>query len=312
MQPVDQFRGLMEAVAADGWQLVVKHRAGSVEAAVERVRLRNLYVSFGILLVLATSIFFLAISVRRARQLARQQLEFVASISHELRTPVTAICSLSENLADGLIQPEEQVRRYGRYILREGRRLGSLVEQALEFAGLSSGRLRCRLRPIDVEPTLREALQSCEAQLQERNAQVDVQIEPGLPKIAGDAESLGCAVQNLIGNAIKYSREAAEISIQAHQLRETREVEIVVADRGMGIDPDELKQVFEPFFRGRKALSSQIRGAGIGLSLVKRIVDAHHGRVLVNNRPGGGTHVTLRLPVTDERSAPANPADARL
>ncbi len=139
-----------ETAAANGWQLVVKHRAGSVEAAVARIRRRNLYVRFAILGVLAVSLVALMIGVRRAHRLARQQMEFVAGISHELRTPVTAICSLSENLADGVVQPTDNIRKYGRMILDQGRRLGTLVEQTLEFAGISSGQNTHRLEPVAV------------------------------------------------------------------------------------------------------------------------------------------------------------------
>jgi signal transduction histidine kinase len=289
----------MEIQAAKGWQLMVRHRAGSLQAAVAQVRTRNLLVSMGILLVLATSLVVFAVAVRQARRLARQQVEFVASISHELRTPVTAICSLSENLADGLVRPEEQVQRYGQFMLREGRRLGSLVEQALEFAGVSSGRRRNHMQLLPVASVLREALQSCEASMQDAKSQVKMLIEPELPQIQADAESLRCALQNLITNAIKYSPGGSTISIQASYCRERRRLEIEVADEGMGIPKDELTRIFEPFYRGRIAVDMQIRGAGIGLSLVKRIVEAHQGRVEISSREGKGTRVTVSLPVPE-------------
>jgi signal transduction histidine kinase len=298
----DQLRRAVETLSANAWQLMVKHRSGSLEIAVSRIRLRNLCISFGILLILAMSLVVFALAVRRAQQTARQQMDFVASISHELRTPVTAICSLSENLADGVVRPEEQVKRYGQLMLREGRRLGSLVEQALEFAGIRSGR-RYRLRPLQVEAPIREALQACEAQLHERKAQVDTRIEHDLPSMAGDAESLSCAVQNLISNAIKYSPATVAISVQALHRKEHRRLEISVADRGTGIESGEIEHIFEPFFRGRDAQRRQIRGAGIGLSLVKRIVDAHHGQVHVASRPGEGTVFTLSFPVLEENGA---------
>ncbi len=296
---IDALRRMMEFQAANGWQLLVWHRAGSLQAAVALIRQRNLYVSFGILLVLATSLVVFAVAVRRARHLARQQVEFVASISHELRTPVTAICSLSENLADGVVRHEDQVRRYGQFILREGRRLGGLVEQALEFAGIGSGRRRNHMQPIAVAPVLREAVQSCEASLQEGKARMEMRINPDLPQIMADAESLRCAVQNLISNAIKYSPGEAIIELGADYSDKRRQLEISVADKGMGIPQKEISRIFEPFFRGRKALDLQIRGAGIGLSLVKKIVDLHHGQVQVSSPPGKGTCVVLCFPVLE-------------
>ncbi|MFB3906154.1 MAG: sensor histidine kinase [Acidobacteriota bacterium] len=285
----------IESMNFAGWRLLVRHRAGSVSAAVAQSRARNLYVSFGILAVLAGSLVVFALAVRRARQLAEQQMNFLASISHELRTPVTAVCSLSQNLAEGLVQPPEKMKRYGELLLREGRRLGSLVEQALNFAGAKSGRRRYRLRAIALEPIIRQALQSHEVELREYNAQVEVTIEPDLPLVVADAEAVGCALQNLLSNAIKYSaRESMIIAIQA-KTSGRRWVEVVVQDQGMGIAPDEQKRLFEPFFRGRNALRARIRGTGIGLSLVKHIMDVHHGRVRISSRPSKGTAVTLSL-----------------
>ncbi len=295
----ESLRRVMERVAANGWQLMVKHRSGSVEAAVAQSRRRNLAVSFGILLVLAASLVAFAVAVRSARRLARQQMEFVASISHELRTPVTAVCSLSENLADGLVRPQEQIINYGRMILREGRRLGNLVEQALEFAGMSSGRRPFRHRPLAVESLVREALQSCEAQLQESGVKVETRIAAGLSSIPGEPDSLRCALRNLIGNAVKYSATGGIVTIAARPVIDAGQVEIVVSDHGMGIEPEDQKHVFEPFYRGRNALGGQIRGAGIGLSLVRRIVEEHHGQIRISSRPGEGTEVSVRLPALE-------------
>ncbi len=156
---------------------------------------------------------------------------------------------------------------------------------------------------VAVAPILRTALQSCEAQLQEADAKVETQIEPGLPPIVADSESLVCAIQNLISNAIKYSPGGAVIAVQASHSRDDGQVRIAVVDKGMGISQDEIKQIFEPFFRGRKALDLQIRGAGIGLSLVKRIAIAHNGRVHVSSRPGEGTRVTLSIPAANRNAA---------
>ena len=113
------------------WQLLIKHRAGSLEAAVTEARRRNLVISFGILLLLAASVGTIIISTGRAQKLARQQVEFVAGVSHELRTPLAVICSAGENLADGVVEAPAQVSQYGALIRNEGRRLTKMVEQGL-------------------------------------------------------------------------------------------------------------------------------------------------------------------------------------
>ena len=132
--------------------MVVKHRAGSLEAAVAATRRRNLAISFGILLLLGASVGFIVLSSRRAQRLATQQMEFVAGVSHELRTPLAVICSAAENLADGVIDNRDQIKRYGGLIRDEGRRLTGMVEQVLEFAGAQSGRKNYELRTTESKP----------------------------------------------------------------------------------------------------------------------------------------------------------------
>ena len=124
------------------WQLLIKHQSGSLAAAVSSVRRRNLAIGFGILLLLAGAIVMTAISMRRAEHLAEQRINFVAGVTHELRTPLAVICAAGENLADGIVDDPSKVVNYGRVIHKEGRRLAEMVEQVLEFGGAQSGRRR--------------------------------------------------------------------------------------------------------------------------------------------------------------------------
>ena len=133
--------------APAAWRLLVKHRAGSLDAVVAQARRRNLAISMAILSLMAASLAVLLISTRRARHLAQAQMEFVAGVSHELRTPLSVICSAADNLADGVVSSEAQARRYGSVIRGEGRRLSRMVEQILGFAGIQSGRTRYELQP---------------------------------------------------------------------------------------------------------------------------------------------------------------------
>ena len=133
--------------APAAWRLLVKHRAGSLDAVVAQARRRNLAISMAILSLMAASLAVLLIFTRRARHLAQAQMEFVAGVSHELRTPLSVICSAADNLADGVVSSEAQARRYGSVIRGEGRRLSRMVEQILGFAGIQSGRTRYELQP---------------------------------------------------------------------------------------------------------------------------------------------------------------------
>ena len=280
---------------AGRWQILVKHRSGSLEAAVNQVRTRNLAVSFVILFVMASSIVMLLVLTRRAQRLANLQMDFVVGVSHELRTPLSVICSAADNLADGLIGNPAQVQRYGSLIRGEGRRLSDMVEQILRFAGIQTGKAKYQLRPAEVSTIVDKAVDSCEAAVLESGCSLDKQIDPGLPPIMADETSLAHCVGNLIANAAKYGSAGRWIGIRAHMDQGTGEVRISVEDKGPGIAPDDLPHVFEPFYRGSRAIADQIHGAGLGLSLVKRIVEAHAGSVEVASEPDHGACFTLRV-----------------
>ena len=285
---------LADDTEAGRWLLALQHRAGSLDAAVGAARRRNLAVSFGILLLLSLSIAMILASTRRAERLARQQMEFVAGVSHEMRTPLAVICSAGENLADGVIEEGEQVRRYGSLIESEGRRLSAMIEQALEFAGIQSGRKAYALRPADALEVIESALAACAPLIEEGDFTVEKQLAAKLPPVAADAAALSRAVQNLLNNAMKYGGEPRWIRVTAKAAAD--EVQVTVEDRGLGINASDLPHIFEPFYRGAEVTAAQIHGNGLGLSLVKHIVEAHGGRVRVQTAAGRGSAFTLILP----------------
>jgi len=281
-----------------GWQLLVKHRAGSLEAAVGNVRRRNLAISFGILLLLGASVGFIVLSSRRAERLAAQQMEFVAGVSHELRTPLAVICSAAENLADGVIDSRDQIKRYGGLIRDEGRRLTGMVEQVLEFAGAQSGRKTYELRPTDLNHVIEDAVAACHLQLVEGGFELEKNVPADLPMVNADAAALSRAIQNLLSNAMKYSGDSRWIglSVEWDKSSTSPEVRVKVSDRGLGIAHSELPHIFEPFYRGKEIVASQIHGNGLGLSLVRHIAEAHGGSVSVESQLGINSVFTVRLP----------------
>jgi signal transduction histidine kinase len=291
--------GAMEhARVRGGWTLLIKHRNGSLEETVAAIRWRNLAVSLGILALLGATAGMLMVTTQRAQRLARQQIEFVAGVTHELNTPLTAMRSAGQNLADGVVTEPEQVRRYGTLIESEGRRLSNMVGQALEFAGIQSGRRVYHPQPVEAEEIVDGALQDSRWLLQEKRVEVEREVEPGLPPVLADAAALRRAVQNLLENAVKYGGQSTGqsgwIGVRARRAS-SGEVEITVADRGPGIRREDLPHLFEPFFRGRDAAATSVPGSGLGLSLVRHTVEAHGGRVTVDST-GEGSAFTLRLP----------------
>lgn len=283
------------------WRLVAKRRDGSLEQAVVAVQHRNLGISLGILTLLAVTSGLLVVATQRAQRLARMQVELVAGVTHELHTPLTAIRSAGQNLADGVVADPAQVRRYGSLIESEGRRLSDMVGQALEFAGIQSGRRVYHPRRVEVAEIVDGALADSRWRLQEKRVEVEREVEPGLPPVFVDPAALRRAVANLVENAAKYGGRAGWIGVRAHRSL-AGGVAITVADRGPGIRKEDLPRLFEPFFRGRDAAVGGIPGSGLGLSLVRHIAEAHGGRVTVATEVGKGSAFTLTLPAGSPES----------
>ncbi len=279
---------------APRWSLRVTHPAGSLEAALGAAHRRNLATSGAILAVLAGALALVLGATRRAQALARQQLEFVAGVTHELMTPLAAMRSAGQNLADGVVTDPEQVARYGALVEREGRRLTDMVGQVLEYAGIQSGRQTYSLQEIDVSEVVGEVLVENQRLLAEESFDVETSLAQGLPSVLADREALRRAVTNLILNAVKYAAEGAWLGVSS--TAERGGVALRVADRGPGIAQADLPHLFEPFYRGRELAAGNVPGSGLGLALVRHVSDVHGGRVSAENRAEGGSVFTLLLP----------------
>jgi signal transduction histidine kinase len=314
-QPPPPPRGPSLGTFEGRWRIAAVHRAGSLEAAVAAVRTRNLMLSSGILLLLTTAIGLIVVSSRRAQTLARQQMEFVAAVSHELRTPVSVIGAAASNLADGVVAEPARVRKYGETIQGEARRLAETVERVLQLAGIAAGSAARSKAPVSMAEIVQQSVAACRPEIDARGVTLELSLPDELPPVQGDAGALRSAVQNLISNAVKYGGDARWVRVAASPstgLKSRRTdgatyVAITVSDRGLGVAAEDRKHIFEPFYRGREAVSRQIQGSGLGLNLVARIAEAHGGTVEVTSEPGKGSTFTLVLP-----AAPGTPAGVGL
>ena len=288
---------LTPASEASQWQVVVRHRSGSLGAAVARLRWRNLAVSFSLLFLLAGSMALIMVLARRAQRLAGLQMEFVAGVSHELRTPLAVICSAGDNLAEGVVDWPERTREYGGLIRAEGRRLARMVEQILHFTSGQMSEPAYDVKPVQVGAAIERALSIAQPMLAEAGLEVVKEIAPDLPAAIGDSEALDQCLENLLSNTVKYASAGKWLAVRASVAEEDSrtEVRISVEDRGAGIAAADLRHIFEPFYRAKAAREGQLRGVGLGLHLVRRMMEGMGGRVSVTSRPGRGSTFTLHL-----------------
>jgi signal transduction histidine kinase len=286
------------------WQVVAKHKSGSVEAAVSAVRRRNLMASFGVLVLLGVTMALIFMASQRARRLARLQMDFVAGVSHELRTPLAVISSAAENIAHGVVDDKQQLVRYGNSIVKQTRQLTQLVEQVLQFAATQQAPRSYSLGAVDLSDVVDAALEGTASTVAAAGFTVERHIEPGLPPVSGDFSGLVQSLQNLITNAVKYGGEKRWLRVSAVAVKEkgqTQEVTLAVEDQGIGISKEEMKHIFEPFYRSPSVAESGIHGSGLGLPLARKIVEAMGGRLTTESELGKGSLFTIHLQVAEER-----------
>lgn len=285
---------------ARDWRLVVRHRrGGALGAFLANAQRRDLLTTLGAIGLLVTSITLLVVASHRAQRLAQLQMNFVTAVSHELRTPLTVIGSAADNIARGVVRDPGNVAEYGRVIGQQSRQLGSLVERILLFASRTVGSPRPSLQPLSVEHAVLTTLSTVEGLTSGTGFTVERHIEPELPPVLGDATALAQCVENLLTNAVKYSGTARWIRVSATAVVRDdghREVQLSIADKGIGIPAGELDRVFEPFYRSPAAIAAQIHGTGLGLALARNMAEMMGGRITVVSQPGAGSTFTLHLP----------------
>jgi len=276
------------------WMIAVRHREGSLEIAVARARTRNLFASLVLVGLLGGTAWALVKYTARSRRLSEMQFRFAAGVSHDLRTPLTAIRGAAFNLVEGVVKDPVAIGRYAKLILRNAEELTSMIENVLAFsASLHSGKEE-RHEVFAIGDLLEHAAASMAQEIDQAGCRIELTVAPDLPPVAGDAVALELVFRNLIGNAVRHGAGGKWIGVSAARFADG--VEIRVSDRGPGIPETERERIFEPFYRGEQTRAQRVQGTGLGLSLVKTTVERQKGTVEVRNSPGGGAQFTLRLP----------------
>jgi len=294
--PADEVAAVPLSDALPAWRLALyTPSALSPRAAIAR-QVMLFTGAFGLLLiVIAAGLVATYRLVRRETEAAQLKADFVANVSHDLKTPLALIRVFGETLEMGRVRDEATRQEYYRVITRESERLSRLIENVLDFSRIEGGRRTYALAPTAVEPLVRETVESFAYVLAQQGFKVEVTVDPALPAVPMDADAVGHALANLLDNAIKYSAERKAVAVTA-ALRDGG-LALTVADEGIGVPREEQTRIFEKFYRVGRSETQARRGSGMGLALVRHVAEAHGGRVTVESRPGHGSRFTLWLPV---------------
>jgi signal transduction histidine kinase len=281
------------------WTLEARHRPGALEALVASSRQRNLAVAAGLNFLLVGAGLLLVRQTRRARALAEAQMNFVASVSHELRTPLTVIRGAAHNLTRGVVHDPSRVTQYAGLITQHADQLTEMVGQVLDFAAARKKQLLARPASVELAAVLEEAASASASEVQAAHCALEVDLPTPAPSVLGDGAALRRVFQNLICNAAKHGGAGGWVGVSVAAGDDAESMaEVRVSDCGPGIPEDEQEEVFAPFFRGAAAQENQVRGSGLGLSLVREIVEAHGGSIALESKGGHGATFIVRLPVS--------------
>ena len=278
------------------WAVHVTSANPIADSAFFAGRRRLLLSGFTVLaLVLVAGSYFITRSIARELAVTRLQSEFVSTVSHEFRTPLTSIRQLSEMLARGRV-PTDDLRQQSYDILsNESERLQQLVESLLDFGRIEAGAFTYRFESLDAASLVDDVVAGFRPTAASRGFQVTLQKTEPPMRIRADRDALGLAVRNLLDNAVKYSGECRTVWIES--VEADGRLAVHVRDGGIGIRPSEHRTIFDKFVRGSTGCEAGIKGTGIGLTLTRRIVEAHHGEIRVESAPGQGSTFTILLPL---------------
>jgi signal transduction histidine kinase len=277
------------------WKAKVGLRNTNIDDLARDSFLHSAGVTFLVLVFLLGGIALTIRATDREARLAQAKSDFVSNVSHELKTPLSTISLFSEILELGRVKNEEKKGEYYRIIRHESRRLNKTIDNILDFSRIEAGRKKYDLVKGDMAEVVNSVVSTHRYQIINSGFDVQTNIEPDLPAVLIDREAMGQAISNLLDNAIKYSGKVKQISIAARTVGSNLSIEI--ADQGVGIPRAEQARVFEKFYRVGDGLVHDVKGSGLGLSLVKHIIEAHNGTISVASDVGKGSRFTILLPL---------------
>ena len=287
---------LVEADSLPFWKvgIYVKDPMSLERLSKRKASLRAFLIA-GLILAIAFGIYLSLREARRETELARIRSDFVANVSHELRTPLSSIQIFSETLKQNKAVSQDKQDQYLDTISSESDRLTRLVDNVLDFSRLERQVKEFDLRPTDIGEVIASTVEAARFYAEQRGVTVSLNIAPDLPEIKADKEAISQMVMNLIDNAVKYSEDESEIAVNV--FRRGQNIMIEVVDKGVGIDEEDMKKIFDKFYRGKNVADLGTGGTGLGLTLAKAVAVAHGGDILVRSKIGQGSRFSAVLPI---------------
>ena len=245
--------------------------------------------------------------VRQVKASRQAQRDFVANVSHELKTPLTSIQGFSQAILDGTANDETSRHRAIEIINDEASRMSRLVDELLDLTRIESGQVKMMREPVDLAGVLKACVEKFALQAEKNNIELLLEVST-LPPVTGDKDRLAQVFTNLLDNALKYTPPAGKVTVRAQEVKRktgkktapSSAIEVTVTDTGIGIPPEDLEHVFERFYQVDKSRAGKDRGVGLGLTIAKQIIEAHKGTISVESVRDLGTKFTIGLPVAEE------------
>ncbi|HKP86702.1 MAG TPA: HAMP domain-containing sensor histidine kinase [Blastocatellia bacterium] len=281
------------------WKIALGYKDTTIEALAKDNFQKNLMLTLFVLSLLILGIILTLRATAREMRLAQAKSTFVSNVSHELKTPLALIRLFAETLELGRVKSSEKAQEYYRIINNESRRLTQLINNILDFSKIEAGRKEYEFDESNIAEVVEDVLRSYEYQIVNAGFELTTDIRQDVPTVSIDRDAISQAVLNLINNAVKYSDEVKKIAVRVRA--KDGFVAIEVADSGIGIPRSEHEKIFEKFYRVSTGLVHNTKGSGLGLALVKHIVEAHKGKITVESAPDKGSKFIILIPAIAAR-----------
>lgn len=282
----------------DYWKMEVSFTNTPTIAASNASFYKNIIVLGAAMLLLLGALVFMFISAQKERALAERQAGFLANVTHELKTPLSVIQAAGENLSDGRVKDQNRLENYGTHIFNEAVRLRKMIEKLLDVAKADASETLIEPKPVRLDKLLHTFLEDHKKYIKNKGFSLHISIADDLPIVMIDTNSFDTILSNLVDNAIKYSNGDNYLGITLE--RNKKNVVLKVEDHGVGIPKKHISNIFEKFYRMEDTLTAETKGHGLGLSIVKNLVELNGGTINVKSESGNGSIFIVNFPIMVE------------